>query len=87
MPCLNLRTRPIDAVDLWFGSSQRAEIFILGGIREFFIQTISLDVSRDFVVPGASLLRCESFANDARAPISDLRNYFGGDRACGYVLV
>src|ERR1700674_3692339 len=75
LPCLNLRTRPIDAVDLWFGRSQRAEIFVLGGICEFFIQAIFLDVSRDFVVPPASLFRCEGFANDARASISDLRNH------------
>src|SRR3984885_2315004 len=81
LPCLNLRARPIDAVDLWFRRSQRAEVFVLSGIREFFIQAISLDVSRNFVVPCASLFRCESLANDACAPISDLRNHLRGNRA------
>src|SRR3954447_4893471 len=80
LSCLDLRTRPIDSVDLGFSRCQCSKVFVFGRIREFCIQTVPFDILRDLVIPGASLLRRKRVANDARTAIFDFRDHLRRNR-------
>lgn len=74
LPRLDLRLRPVDAVDLRLPVSQRREVVVFGSILETLCEVVLVQVLADLVVPCLSLLDGEYPSDGARPSLSDLKN-------------
>ena len=73
LPRLDLRLRPIDAVDLRFAGGQLAEIVVFGGVFQPLDEVVALKVVADFPVPALGLGAGKHAANGAGAALFDQR--------------
>ncbi len=68
---LDLRLRPVNAVNLRLTVSKRAEIVIFRRVLELFDKIVALQVIANLLIPGARLVFREDAFNHAAAALAD----------------
>lgn len=62
LPRLNLRTSPVDSVDLGLRRGQRAKIPVLSAIRKLCVEVVPFDIRGDLIIPARSLFFAKCFS-------------------------